>query len=62
MPLFHQMINPRFILGPSILESLRKKSEKWAEKWILDAGVGSSTDRPQEASDILRQVMIIPRL
>ena len=25
-------------------------------KWNLDAGVGSSPDRPQEASDVLRQV------
>ena len=28
MPLFHQRINPRMVLGPLFLESLRKKSEK----------------------------------
>ena len=42
--------------------SVCEKSEKWAGKWNLDPGVGSSTDHPQESSDILRQVTIIPRL
>ena len=62
MPLFHQRINPRLILGTLILEFVKKKQKKWAGKWNLDPGVGSSPDRPQELSDILRQVTIVPRL
>ena len=66
MPQFHQRINPQLVLGPLILESLSKKSEKWAGKWNLDPGVGSSPDHPQEASGKSRSLpdyeMIKPRL
>ena len=39
-----------------------KNPKKWVGKWNLGAGMGSSPDRPQEASDVLRQVTIVPQL
>ena len=55
MPLFPQRINSRLVLGPLLLRVCEKKSEKWTGKWNLDPGVGSSTDRPQEALGSLKR-------